>query len=274
MKIAQRQESNSDHAWMVPNKAEVGCQVHKALGPESYLCQWTKTIRWAKAGDCHLYYHPVTQTAFLGSGQLQLPVTIIELSLGKSYLTRIDWPLIFLSMVTLQKSTFAFSVGHLLPFHVSKFFQLSKPASTPLFSRSRPLCWYDSLLCAPSYLWLVPYAFSTSDLCSDIVLYFLCISGDMNSLSIQWVELRTNSRSPSSSTFPSVPFHGLLLPGNLFSHLAVSLFFSGLLSSHPYHWAKQAEMVRGFCYQVLLANRVNITIWKNDKNLLESSKWI
>lgn len=39
MRTAQRQESNSDHAWMVPNKAEVGCQVHKALGLESYLCQ-------------------------------------------------------------------------------------------------------------------------------------------------------------------------------------------------------------------------------------------
>ena len=179
MKTGQRPDSNSDYAWMVPNKPGIGRQGHKHLGPESWLCPRTKTVCWAKASE--VLYHPVTQTALLGSGQLPSLVTEIELSSCQSPLMRIGLR-VFFSWPNYRKKHLPFCWDISFLFISPNYFRFLKPPSPPLPSLSPPscLCWADSLLHAPSYSGLVPYAFSTSSLYSGVILYFLCISGEMN----------------------------------------------------------------------------------------------
>lgn len=174
-------------------------------------------------------------------------------------------------MAKLQKRTFTFLLGHLLPFHLSKFFPLSEtPLPSPLFSQSSLMSLLGWLPTPCSFILRVGSIRFQHQLlvlwCRSLLLVH------------QWrdeppIYLMTGAKDQAQIvllTFWSVPFHCLLPPVNLFSHLAFSLFFFFcLLCSHPYplNWAKQSEMFRGFCYHVLLANRVNITTWGNDKNL-------
>lgn len=182
MKTGQRAGSNSDQAWMVPNKPGIGCRAHKPTspqppGPESWLCQCTKNIYWAKARE--LLYCPVTQTASLGSGQLQLLETTVELSLWQPHLMRIES---FLAMVKLWKVPFAFLLGYLLPFH--------PPQILPILWKPTPPSPFLSVLPNVSagmtpplstfILRLVPCTFSTSYSCSGVGLYLLCLSGEMS----------------------------------------------------------------------------------------------
>lgn len=145
MKTSQTPDSNSNHAWMVPNKSGIECQVHKTLGQESWLCQCIKTICWPKAGE--VLYHLVTQTASLGSGQLQSLVTIIELSLWQSCLTRIGLR-VFLPRSHYRKEPLPFCWDTSFLFTSPNSSCCLKRTSTPLFSHNPPsfLCWYDSLL--------------------------------------------------------------------------------------------------------------------------------
>lgn len=175
-------------------------------------------------------------------------------------------------MAKLQKRTFTFLLGHLLPFHLSKFFPLSEtPLPSPLFSQSSLMSLLGWLPTPCSFILRVGSIRFQHQLlvlwCRSLLLVhqwrdeppiYLMTGAKDQARIVLLINLLVCSLSLPPSSCES-----------LFSSSFLTFFFFCLLCSHPYplNWAKQSEMFRGFCYHVLLANRVNITTWGNDKNL-------